>query len=84
MRTTVTPDETAAVCPECGRPLPDDRLRTLHRGIEHFETLAEPEREAFLAAYRDETDEIRLFRLKALGTLILLYFGFLFAYSIFG
>jgi hypothetical protein len=78
------PDEDApTTCPECERPLPDERLLALHRGFEHYDALDEAGRERFEAAYRDEGDDLRLFRLQALAVLVLLYFGFLFAYAAF-
>ena len=39
--------------------------------------------EAFHEARSNETDELRTLRLKALGALVLLYFGLLFMYAIF-
>jgi len=40
------------------------------------------EEDAFLSARADEEDELRTLRLKALGALVLLYFGFLMLYAI--
>lgn len=80
---TVPDDDAPAVCPECGRPLPDERLLALHRGLQHYDALDAAERERFEAAYRDEGDDLRVFRLKALAALVVLYFGFLFAYAAF-
>ncbi len=83
MNANVPDDDAPAVCPECGRPLPDERLLALHRGLDHHDALDEDGRERFEDAYRDEGDDLRLFRLKALAALVLLYFGFLFAYAAF-
>jgi hypothetical protein len=83
MNADVPDDETPSVCPDCGRPLPDERLLALHRGLDHYDSLDDDEREAFEAAYRDERDDLRVFRLKALLVLVVLYFAFLFAYAAF-
>jgi hypothetical protein len=40
------------------------------------------EKDAFLSARADEEDELRTLRLKALGALVLLYFGLLNIYAI--
>jgi hypothetical protein len=40
------------------------------------------EKDAFLSARADEEDKLRTLRLKALGALVLLYFGFLMIYAI--
>lgn len=74
--------EAAHACPHCGRPFARERYRTLHLGLDHYETLTEPEREAFVEEYRAETDDIRRFRLKALAVLIAVYFAFLFLYLV--
>ena len=76
------PDDDAAVCAYCGRPFADERLRALHHGQAHLDRLTDRERDAFEAAYGDEQAEIRRFRLKALGGLVLLYFGFLMVYAV--
>ena len=72
--------EDASSCPHCGRPFSRARYRTLHVGLEHYDRLGDDEREAFVAEYREETAEIKRFRLKALALLITLYFGFLYLY----
>jgi hypothetical protein len=77
------PDADPAVCGHCGAPFADDDLLSLHRGIDHADALDETERDAFEAAYENEEEELRLFRLKALGALVLLYFGLLMTYSVF-
>lgn len=79
--TEVPPDETTHDCPYCGRPFSVSEYRTLHVGLDHHEECTEAELEEFREAYREETEAIRLFRLKAIGALVLLYFGFLFTYS---
>jgi hypothetical protein len=55
----------------------------LHKGLEHHQRLDDSEQEAFEAAFADEEDELRFLRLKALGMLVIVYFGFLFLYAIF-
>lgn len=70
-------------CDYCDRPFPTSDRLDLHRGIEHFGRLDESERETFEAARAEERDDLSRFRLKALGVLVLLYFGFLFLYAIF-
>lgn len=75
-------DDEAVVCSRCGRPFADDTLLALHRGHVHADDLSDAEAAAFEAAYDDEQAQIRAFRLKALGTLILLYFGFLMLYAV--
>lgn len=83
------PDRTADTeaeprCSYCGRRFVDGRVLALHRGREHPDRLSAGERTAYDAAYEAETAELRRFRLKALAVLVFVYFGFLFAYSIFG
>lgn len=77
-------DASPSVCTRCGRPFPDERPLALHRVYDHPDAVTDAEREAAEAAYDAETDELRRFRLLALGGVVLLYFGFLFAYAVFG
>ncbi len=72
--------KNAHVCPQCDRPFARAEYVTLHRGLDHPETLSEEGRERFIETYRGETDEIRRFRLKALAALIGMYFAFLYLY----
>ena len=74
-------DDGAHVCSYCGRPFVDEELLALHRGHTHPDAVTDDERAAFEATYEREREAIRLFRLKALGTLVLLYFGFLMVYA---
>lgn len=76
------PADDEFVCRTCGRTFPTDRLRTLHRGVRHPNDLTEAERESYREAYLEEEAEIRSFRLRALGILVVLYFGFLIAYAL--
>ena len=80
--TRVPPKESPAECPHCGRPLESSELLVLHEGLDHWDLLGEDEREAFFDAYENENATLRTFRLKMLGLLVLLYFGFLFVYSV--
>lgn len=76
------PDGERYDCPYCGRPFAREEYRTLHVGLDHHEECTDEELAAFREAYRAESQELRLFRLKAIGALVLLYFGFLFTYSL--
>ncbi|MFB6178203.1 MAG: C2H2-type zinc finger protein [Halorientalis sp.] len=79
----VPPDSEPVVCAFCGAPFRTDEFRTLHMGLEHAESLDDEQLSAFEDVYAAETEDVKLFRLKALGVLALLYFGFLMAYSLF-
>ncbi|WP_101296707.1 DUF7410 domain-containing protein [Halegenticoccus soli] len=81
--TAVPEGEQPHECPHCGRPFKRERYLVLHRGIDHYESLTEAEREAFFETYDAEAADIRRFRILALGALVLIYFGFLFAYAVF-
>ncbi len=69
-------------CSYCGEPFPSERLRALHRGLEHYDSLDDDERAAYEDAYHSETEDIRSFRLRALVVLVALYFGFLMTYAV--
>ncbi|WP_238392262.1 DUF7410 domain-containing protein [Halorussus amylolyticus] len=81
LETRVPPGESPAECPYCERPLESEDLLALHKGLDHWEDLSDPERETFREVYADETESLRTFRLKILGILVVVYFGFLFVYS---
>ncbi len=77
------PAETDAfVCDHCGAPFATEEYRALHWGLEHGESLGDEQRAAFEDAAADETETLKLFRLKALGLLVLLYFGLLMTYAV--
>ncbi|MFB6083889.1 MAG: C2H2-type zinc finger protein [Halorientalis sp.] len=78
------PDADPEVCGYCGAPFADDELLALHRGLDHADAIDAAERDAFEEVYEAEEERLRLFRLQALGALVLLYFGLLIAYSVFG
>lgn len=77
-------ESTGVDCQYCERTFATEELLALHKGHRHDERLDEEERAAYEAAYRAETDTLRVYRLKAVAALVLLYFGFLFAYAFFG
>ena len=81
--TDVPTGETPITCPYCQRPFGSRRLLALHKGLDHWERIDDGEREAFSEAYRDESANLRTFRLKMVGILIVVYFAFLFVYSYF-
>jgi hypothetical protein len=76
-------DSPAGKCEYCGHPFPTTDRLVLHKGVEHPRQLDDDEEDAFLSARADEKDELRTLRLKALGALVLLYFGFVMLYAIF-
>jgi len=78
----VPPTESVYECEYCGRPFAREEWRALHRGIEHADGLDDEEVEQFREAYGDEGESLRLFRLKALGVLVVLYFCLLMIYAV--
>ncbi|MXR43100.1 DNA-binding protein [Halobaculum sp. WSA2] len=82
--TIISQSESPTVrCDYCRHPFPTTDRLVLHKGIEHPQQLNDSEEKAFFSAQADEEDELRTLRLKALGGLVLLYFGLLFMYAIF-
>lgn len=75
-------DAARATCPYCGRPFPEGRILTLHKGSSHAEELSETEWAAVREAREQETEDLRTFKLLALAALVVLYFGFLITYAI--
>jgi hypothetical protein len=75
--------DAAYVCDDCGRAFHSEDLRVLHRGVRHPETLDAAEQDAYREVYREEERAIRSFRIRALGVLVVLYFGLLFLYVIY-
>ena len=69
-------------CGYCGAAFASERHLALHRGLEHPGALTDAEVAAFRAAHADEEESLGTFRLKALGSLILLYFGLLMVYAL--
>jgi hypothetical protein len=78
----IPPDASPVDCPHCERPFVRERHRDIHVGLEHGDLADEPARTAIADAIDSERQELRLFRLKAVMALVLLYFGLLFTYSI--
>jgi hypothetical protein len=78
----VPADESPYRCPYCDRPFRRDEYRTLHIGLEHYDVMTDEETARFQDQYREETSELRLFRLKLFGLLVLVYFGMLILYSV--
>jgi len=78
----VPEDGDVQECRYCGRPLPGEQLLALHHGVDHPDRLTDEERAAFEDAYEDESDDLRQFRIAALGLLVLLYFGLLILYAL--
>jgi hypothetical protein len=76
-------DDAEYVCGDCGRAFYTEDLRVLHRGVRHPETIDPAAQEAYREAYREEERAIRSFRIRALGVLVVLYFGLLFLYVVY-
>lgn len=74
--------ETAHDCPYCDRPFPDRRLLILHLGVDHGDHIDDDELADFEDAYDEEGDELRRYRIAAVGLLVLLYFGLLIIYAV--
>ena len=68
-------------CPHCGRPFARVEYRDLHLGPDHADELTDDQRAAYEAAHETEEEALRLFRYKAIGLLVLVYFGFLILYA---
>lgn len=75
--------EDTESCPYCNQSFPTPHIRLLHIGRKHPQSLTESEHEQFEEAKAVEAKELRILQLKSIIGLILLYFGFLFTYSIF-
>lgn len=75
------PPEAPPTCEYCGARFVDERLLALHYGLEHEGRLDDDQQAAYAEAAADERDDIRLFRLKALAGLLVIYFGFIYVYA---
>jgi hypothetical protein len=84
VESTVPGDRAAHRCPYCDRPFATEDRVTLHVGLTHYDVCSDAEAEAFEDAYVAETDAIKRYRLKAAAVLIVVYFGFLMVYAVFG
>jgi hypothetical protein len=80
--TRIPDDATVHACDRCGRPFERERYLVLHRGLEHPADLSAAEREAFEDARETEEDALWRYRIVALGALVVLYFGLLYAYAL--
>jgi hypothetical protein len=78
----IPPEATVHRCAYCDQPFSDSDLLALHRGLNHPEAIDEAEREAYEQATAEEDDELRRYRIIALGLLVLLYFGLLMIYAL--
>lgn len=76
------PEDGPFTCGYCGRPFAREAWLALHRGLDHEGEITAAEREAFEDAYEDEEADLRMFRLQALGVLVLVYFSFLIVYGL--
>jgi hypothetical protein len=72
--------DDAAVCVYCGRRFVREDHLALHRGLDHADAITDAERDAFESARAEECEALRLFRLKAVFVLVVLYFLFFVAY----
>jgi len=70
-------------CDDCGRAFHTEDLLVLHRGVRHPGVIDAAEQEAYREAYAEEERAIRSFRIRALGVLVVLYFGLLFLYVLY-
>jgi hypothetical protein len=76
------PDAGPFGCPYCDRRFAREDWLALHEGLDHEPALSAEERAAYEAALDAEREQLRLFRYKALGALVLLYFGFVILYAV--
>jgi hypothetical protein len=83
VETDVPADAEAHVCAYCDRPFTSEEYLVLHRGLSHADALSADERAAYERAHEEEQAAIKRFRIIALGALVAIYFGFLFAYAVF-
>ncbi|MEZ3115080.1 hypothetical protein RYH80_03990 [Halobaculum sp. MBLA0147] len=81
---SVPTDAETHTCEHCGRVFARARHRDLHRGRAHRDLVDDAEAAAYRSAAESEWDELRRYRYLALGTLVLLYFGFLVVYAVAG
>lgn len=81
---SVPADAETHTCEHCGRVFARARHRDLHRGQAHRDRVDDAEAAAYRSAAESEWDELRRYRYLALGTLVLLYFGFLVVYAVAG
>lgn len=68
-------------CPYCSQVFARADYRDLHLGVGHEERLTAEQRDAYETALTEEERELRLFRYKALGLLVVVYFSFIILYA---
>lgn len=74
-------DETpAARCPYCGRPFATEQLCILHLGDSHRDEWTEIEQDEHEDAYKTESDELFIYHMKVIITLVILFFAFVYTY----
>ena len=83
IETEVPADAETHVCSYCGRPFTSEEYLVLHRGLAHPDAISAEERAAYERASEEEQADVKRFRIVALGALVAIYFGFLFAYAVF-
>lgn len=69
-------------CGYCGQRFARAEWLALHRGLAHPDRLTDEERAAYETANEHEEERLRLYRLRALGALVVLYFGFLITFAL--
>jgi hypothetical protein len=82
MEYDIPPDAPVQECPYCDRPFPDADQRAMHVGVDHPEEMTDDERAAFEEARAAEYEDLRQYRIVAVGVLVLLYFGLLLIYAL--
>jgi hypothetical protein len=75
-------EEPVPRCPYCERAFTTRDRVDLHIGLAHYDVCDADEAAAFETAYDAETVAIREYRLKAIATVIALYFGTLMLYAV--
>ncbi|WP_115865036.1 DUF7410 domain-containing protein [Halorussus litoreus] len=71
--------ETPVQCPHCGRPFRTERLRALHVGDAH-DGWTDDEREAYESAMEAEREDLFVYHLKVVASLVAVYAFFFFTY----
>ncbi|MFB6185373.1 MAG: hypothetical protein ABEI06_09680 [Halobacteriaceae archaeon] len=81
MTTKITVEKSpACLCQYCDRPFKTQHLHDLHLGEEHYDQLTEDELAAYQEALRIEKNDLFIFHLKVIASLVLLFFAFVYLY----
>lgn len=72
--------ETPAQCPHCGRPFRTERLRNLHVGDAHDDDWTDGEQAAYESAMEAEREDLFIYHLKVVASLVAVYAFFFFTY----